>query len=218
MIDLYHVHKVYPGQIVALDDVTFHVEKGEFVFLTGPSGAGKTTVLKLILCAERPTRGQILVNMQNISRIKGSKIPLFRRQIGFVFQDFKLIETMSVYENIAFALRVTGARKSEIMKKVNLQLRMLGLENRSTSSPQRLSGGERQRVAIARAIVNNPMILLADEPTGNLDPEIAMDIMDIFMTINRKGTTVIVATHNTDLVKKFNQRIISLDKGRIVSR
>jgi len=187
------------------------------VFLTGPSGAGKTTVLKIILCAEKPTQGQILVNGQNVSRLKGSMIPFFRRQIGFVFQDFKLLDNMNVFENVAFSLRVIGERESEIRKKVNAHLRMLDLEKRGNARTHRLSGGERQRVAIARAIVNSPLILLADEPTGNLDPEITMDIMEIFMAINRRGTTVMVATHNTDLVKKFNHRIIAIDRGRIVS-
>ncbi len=216
MIRMYHVYKVYAGEIYALEDVSLHVQKGEFVFLTGPSGAGKTTLLKLILCAEQPTKGQLLVNKRNVTRIKPSKIPFFRRHIGFVFQDFKLLDYLNVFENVAFALRVIGASESEIKKKVNNILRILKIESKANFRPYKLSGGEKQRVAIARALVNNPLILLADEPTGNLDPDIAMDIMKIFTAINVRGTTVIMATHNKDLTKKFSYRTTALNQGRII--
>lgn len=216
MIRMYHVYKVYAGEISALEDISLHVERGEFVFLTGPSGAGKTTLLELILCAERPTKGQLLVNNRNVTRMKPSKIPFFRRHIGFVFQDFKLLDYMNVFENVAFALRVIGAGESEIKKRVNTILRTLKIESKANFRPYKLSGGEKQRVAIARALVNNPLILLADEPTGNLDSEITMDIMNIFMAINARGTTVIMATHNKDLTEKFSHRTTALNRGRIV--
>lgn len=218
MIRMYHVYKVYTGEISALEDISLHVKRGEFVFLTGPSGAGKTTLLELILCAERPTKGQLLVNNRNVTRMKPSKIPLFRREIGFVFQDFKLLDYMNVFENVAFALRVIGASESEIKKRVNMILRTLKIESKANFRPYKLSGGEKQRVAIARALVNNPLILLADEPTGNLDSEITMDIMNIFMAINARGTTVIMATHNKDLAAKFGHRTTVLNRGRIVGQ
>ncbi len=216
MIRMYHLYKVYAGEITALEDVSLHVERGEFVFLTGPSGAGKTTLLKLILCAESPTKGQLLVDNRNVTRIKPSKIPYFRRHIGFVFQDFKLLDYMNVFENVAFALRVIGASESLIKKRVNIILRILKIEPKANFRPYRLSGGEKQRVAIARALVNNPLILLADEPTGNLDPEITMDIMKIFTAINARGTTIIMATHNKDLIEKFSYRTTALNRGRII--
>jgi cell division transport system ATP-binding protein len=216
MVQMYHVDKVYEGEIVALRDVTFRIPKGQFVFVTGPSGAGKSTLLKLILCSERPTRGQILVENRNITRISRSQIPTLRRRMGFVFQDFKLLNSMTVYENVAFALRVTGYAEAEVRKRVSFALRSVQLERKAQVNPLKLSGGERQRVAIARALVHGPSLLLADEPTGNLDPELTLDILHLFHTINSTGTTVIFATHDQHLLRRYRQPIIALERGRVV--
>ena len=214
MIQLFHVHKQYRDQ-PALLDINLEVEKGEFVFLTGPSGAGKTTLLKLIFCAERVQRGQILVNGRNIARIRESAIPYLRRNIGVVFQDFKLLGAASVFENVALSLQVLGRPPSEIRRKVRAMLEAVGLEHKADSSPQRLSGGEQQRVAIARALVNDPAILLADEPTGNLDPTLTLDIMNLLADFNARGTTVLVATHDQSLLDRYQKRRLTLEAGRI---
>jgi cell division transport system ATP-binding protein len=214
MIQFYHVSKIYSNNIHALTDITFQVHKGEFVFLTGPSGAGKTTLLKLIYCEEKPTRGEILVNGINISRIKPSQIPYLRRNIGIVFQDFKLLKDLTVFQNVAFALEVTGIRGRELKRRTWKTLRMVGLLDKMDEMPLKLSGGEQQRVAIARALINNPPILLADEPTGNLDPDITLDIINLMNNFNAWGMTIVIATHNTDLVIKYSKRVIRLIKGR----
>lgn len=218
MIQFYHVSKIYSGNIQALNDLTLQVNRGEFVFLTGPSGAGKTTLLKLIYCEESPTQGEILVNGINISRIKPSQIPYLRRNIGIVFQDFKLLKDLTVFQNVAFALEVTGIRGKELKRRTWKTLRMVGLLDKMDETPLKLSGGEQQRVTIARALVNNPPILLADEPTGNLDPEITLDIINLMNNLNASGTTIVVATHNTDLVRKYSKMVIRLIKGRIIDK
>ncbi len=215
MIQLYHVHKSF-GSNVALRDINFHIRKGEFVFVTGPSGAGKTTLLRLIFGAERPSSGHILVNGINLGRISKRRLDLLRRTVGFVFQDFKLLPQKTVFENVALALEVTGERPSLIRKKTHQTLRSLGLEKKEKAYPLQLSGGEQQRVAIARAIVKSPLLLLADEPTGNLDPELTKEIMILFRSIHMKGTTVVIATHSRDLLEGTTLRTIFLDRGRIV--
>ncbi len=217
MIQIFNLYKVYPDNHPALTDINLHIKKGDFVFVTGPSGAGKTTLIKLIFCAERATRGQIIVNGINLAKIKKSGISYLRRNIGVVFQDFKLLNNRTAYENIVFALEVTGARRKEIKRKAWQVLKLVGLQNRLDATPLGLSGGEQQRIAIARAIVNNPTILLADEPTGNLDSEITQDIMELFKNINERGTTVVIATHNKNLAHQYSDKHILLEKSRIVN-
>lgn len=215
MIQIFRVSRSY-GTNKALEDINLRMRKGEFVFITGPSGAGKTTLLRLIFGSDTPTSGQILINNINFTRIKKNKLDLLRRKIGFVFQDFKLLNTKTVYQNVALALEVTGERPSVIRKKTHQVLRSVGLSKKEKAFPLQLSGGEQQRVAIARAIINDPIILVADEPTGNLDPDITKDIMLLFRTINMKGTTVLIATHSRELLENTGQRIIVLNKGRVV--
>lgn len=216
MINMFHVYKNYDG-ISALTDITLKIDKGEFVFITGVSGAGKSTLLKLMLYTERPTQGQIIIGGKNMSRSSHRDIPPFRRKIGFVFQDFKLLNNKTVFDNIALALRITGMGNKDINKKVLKVLSYLGLQHRANFKPLTLSGGEQQRVAIARALAKEPTILLADEPTGNLDPERGLDIINLFNDINARGTTVVVATHDQSIIDKFNKRAILLDKGRVVN-
>lgn len=215
MIQIFHVSKRF-GANVALSDIRLRIRKGEFVFLTGPSGAGKTTLLRLIFGAERPTDGQILIHGINLNRIRRLNLDLLRRRIGFVFQDFKLLPRKTVFQNVAIAPEVLGERPAVIRKKTHQTLRAVGLSKKEEAYPLQLSGGEQQRVAIARAVVNNPLILLADEPTGNLDPDITRDIMILFRSINLRGTTVVIATHSRELMKDTDQRIVLLNKGRIV--
>ena len=215
IIQIFHIFKNF-GPNVALRDVNVEVDEGEFVFVTGPSGAGKTTLLRLVFGAERPTSGHILMNGINLGRISRSKLSLLRRRIGFVFQDFKLLPKKTVFENVALALEVTGQRGAFIRKKTHQTLRLVGLANKEKAYPLQLSGGEQQRVAIARAIVKDPLVLLADEPTGNLDPELTKDIMILFRSIHMKGTTVLIATHSRELLEDTEQRTIFLDRGRIV--
>ena len=216
MIQFFQVYKTYPGNITALTNISFKIEKGEFVFVTGPSGAGKTTLLKLIIRAERPDQGEILVNQRNMTRLKNSQIPFLRRQVGFVFQDFKLLNNKTVYDNIALVLQALDHKKKEIPKKIRQVLRVVGLEEWVLKQPPlKLSGGEQQRVAIARALVNTPRIILADEPTGNLDPGLTVEIMDLLEKVNNLGTTVVVATHNTNLVTKYQKRTIPLYRGKV---
>jgi len=213
MIQMFNVYKVYPNNHPALTDISLHIKKGDFVFITGPSGAGKTTLIKLIFCAERSTRGQIIVQGINLAKIKESRIAYLRRKIGVVFQDFKLLNSRTAYENVVFALEVIGTRRREIKRKAWQVLKLVGLQNRLDATPLGLSGGEQQRIAIARAIVNNPTILLADEPTGNLDSEITQDVMELFKSINDRGTTVVIATHNKNLASQYANKHIILDKG-----
>jgi cell division transport system ATP-binding protein len=201
---------------VALNDLNFRIRKGEFVFVTGPSGAGKTTLLRLFFGAEKPTSGHILINGINLNRIGRSKLDLLRRNIGFVFQDFKLLPKKTVFENVALALEISGERPTFIRKKTHQTLKLVGLDEKEKAYPLQISGGEQQRVAIARAIVRDPLILLADEPTGNLDPELTKDIMILFRSIHMRGTTVVVATHSRELLEDTAQRTIFLRRGRIV--
>ena len=214
---MYNVSKTYPNGVKALVDVTLKIERGEFVFLMGHSGAGKSTFIKLLMREELPTRGQIFVASRSVLRMKASDIPLLRRSIGGVFQDFKLLENKTVRENVAFAMQVVGASPSQIKTRVEETIRMVGLQGKEESFPSQLSGGEQQRVGIARAIVNHPLIVIADEPTGNLDVETSWEIMDLLSEINRKGTTVIMATHAQDIVRRMHKRVVYLEKGKVVS-
>ena len=216
MIQLFHVTKRYGSDPPILSDVTLNVEKGEFVWLTGPSGAGKSTLLKLLFCAERPSEGQILVGGRNIARIGQSGIPFLRRNIGVIFHDFKLLENRTVMENVGYALEVVGCSDGEIRDRALRRLRDVALGHKATSLPQRLSGGEQQRVAIARALVNEPAILLADEPTGNLDPGLTDTILEMLFAANARGTTVVVATHDRSLLQRHPRRTIALSGGRVV--
>lgn len=216
MIQLFNVYKSFGSKNPALIDVSLTVNKGDFVFITGSSGAGKTTLLKIIFCAEKPSSGHALVNGRNLNRINDRELALLRRRIGVVFQDFKLLPRRNVFENVALALEIMGFPLSLIRKKVHQTLRYLGLANKEGYYPPQLSGGEQQRVAIARAIINNPLILLADEPTGNLDPDLTMEIMALLKEIHIRGTTVIVATHSQELLKDTKRRIVTLSKGGIV--
>ncbi|MBM4310801.1 MAG: cell division ATP-binding protein FtsE [Deltaproteobacteria bacterium] len=216
MIHIHQASKYYNNANPALVDVSFKINKGDFVFITGPSGAGKTTLLRLMFCAERPSSGEIILNGVNISRIKPSAIPALRRSIGVVFQDFKLLASRTVFENVAFALEITGTGSKTIKKKVWQTLKWVGLLQKKDALPPCLSGGEQQRVAIARSIVNNPLLLLADEPTGNLDPQLALDIMKLFKAINARGTTIVVATHNRGMAEQFADKIISLSRSHSI--
>ena len=216
MIHFYHVTKRFDRYTTALHDLTFHVEKGEFVFLTGPSGAGKSTLLKLILRDMKPTDGQIVVNGRNLNSMRRSQLPYFRRELGMVFQDFKLIERMTVFENLSFILTVLGLPAKEHKKKAYQALRSVGLHHKLNARPLQLSGGEQQRVAIARALINDPLVVIADEPTGNLDPDLSNEIVQIFAEANLRGSTVLVATHDRELIARSGRRVISLDRGRLV--
>ncbi|NLO89863.1 MAG: cell division ATP-binding protein FtsE [Clostridia bacterium] len=217
MIKLLNVTKVYPNGVRALQDITLTIEKGEFVFLVGPSGAGKSTLIKLLFREESPTYGHVLIAGKNIARLRKSQIPILRRNIGVVFQDFRLLEDRTAFENVSFAMEVLEHSKKEIQQRVHHVLNLVGLKDRIHCYPHQLSGGEQQRVAIARAIVNRPHILVADEPTGNLDPETSKEILKLLIDINRSGTTVIMATHEWSLVNRANNRVIALDKGKLVS-
>ena len=211
-----NVGKVYDSGIVALRDINVDIQKGEFVFVVGPSGAGKTTFTKMIFREELPTQGQLVVNGRNVTALKSSEVPYFRRSLGIIFQDYRLLPNRTVYENVAFAMQVIEAPRREIQKRVNHVLELVGLRYRARNFPTELSGGEQQRVAIARAIVNNPVIVIADEPTGNLDPETSWEIMKIFERINEDGTTLVMATHDKTVVDAMKRRVIAMEKGRIV--
>jgi cell division transport system ATP-binding protein len=215
MIQIYNVCKNYSKDSAALDQITLKIPKGDFVFITGPSGAGKSTLLKLLYAGERPNRGQILIDGRNVTRMSGRQVPFLRRKMGVVFQDFKLIAGRTIYENVAFALEVQGRKRYEISKKVYAALKNVGLEHKLNRYPLELSGGEQQRVAVARALVVDPMILLADEPTGNLDPETTIELMELFKSANARGSTVLMATHDRDLIRRYPRRIVTLENGRL---
>ncbi|HET6278131.1 MAG TPA: cell division ATP-binding protein FtsE [Candidatus Polarisedimenticolia bacterium] len=217
MIQLFHVTRKYGQGEPALSDVTVAIEKGEFVFLTGPSGAGKTTLLRLVFRDEVPTSGQVIVNSQNVATMPPHHVSLLRRQIGVVFQDFKLLPRKSVFENVAYATQVVGRSAREQRRLTYQVLEMLALNHRLHSYPAEISGGEQQRVAIARALVNRPLILLADEPTGNLDPDLSGEVMNLFRDINAHGTTVLIATHDRELIRRMGRRVIALERGRLKS-
>ena len=216
MIQLYHVHKRYPNGCDALSDVTMRVREGEFVFLTGPSGAGKSTLLHLLLVMERVTDGQILIGGRNIHVLRDASVPYLRRNIGVVFQDFRLIGRRTVFDNVAIALEIMGLTRKEVERRVGQLLDGLRLTHRAGAYPGDLSGGEQQRVAIARALVNEPAILLCDEPTGNLDPDLGHDIMNLLLDVNRRGTTVVVATHDAGLIERYGLRTLVLARGTLV--
>ncbi len=212
MIETYHLSKRYSRGLYALHDLTLTVEKGEFVFLTGPSGAGKSTLLR----QDRPSDGRILVGGRDLAHLGARDVQDYRRTVGFVFQDFKLIPTRTVFENVAFVPRVLGAPESQQKRRAFQVLKWVGLQHRMTSYPLDLSGGEQQRIAIARALVNDPMLILADEPTGNLDPDLSLEIMNLFREINASGTTVLVATHDRELIRLVDRRTVTLDHGKVV--
>lgn len=216
MIEFQNVTKKYPNGTLALNDVSLRIADGEFVFIVGSSGAGKSTLIKLMLREERATSGVIKVNGKNLGKMPRYKIPKFRRSIGVVFQDFRLIPDMSAYDNVAFALRVTNVSAKEIKRKVPYMLSLVGLANKAKCKPEELSGGEQQRVALARALVNSPSLIIADEPTGNIDPELSFEIVDLLNEINKLGVTIVMVTHEHDLVQQFNRRVITIEKGEVV--
>ncbi|ERM90921.1 cell division ATP-binding protein FtsE [Caldanaerobacter subterraneus] len=216
MIKFINVSKKYDKGIIALSNINFEIESGEFVFIVGPSGAGKSTLIKLLLKEEEPTSGTIIVNKKDITKMKRKEIPYLRRSMGVVFQDFRLLPNKTVFENVAFAMEVVGAHPKEIRRKVPMVLSLVGLSEKADQYPQQLSGGEQQRVALARAIVNEPSILIADEPTGNLDPDTSWEIVKLMAEINKRGTTVVMATHAKDIVDAMKKRVIALEKGNIV--
>ena len=217
VIQFFHVSKLYPGGQAALQDLTFDIPRGQFLFLTGASGAGKTTLLKLIFREEVPSEGQIVVNGRNVSSIPPGKIPYLRRSIGVVFQDFRLIARKTVFENVSYLPRVLGLDVKGQRAVAYQALRRVGLAHRMNAFPEQLSGGEQQRVAIARALVNDPEILIADEPTGNLDPDLSQEILRLFLEVNLRGTTVLLATHDRDTIERVGRRVITLEQGRLVS-
>ncbi len=217
MIDFKNVSKVYDNGTKALHNVNIHIDKGEFVFVVGASGAGKSTFLKLMMREEVPSSGTIVIKGYNLNEMKKKKIPYFRRNMGIVFQDFRLIPTMTVYDNVAFAMRVVGAREKDIRKRVPYVINIVGLSAKARSYPNELSGGEQQRVALARALANNADIIIADEPTGNVDPQMSLEIVELLTRLNEAGTTVIMVTHAHDLVKRFDKRVITLDGGEVVA-
>ncbi|AEF95368.1 cell division ATP-binding protein FtsE [Desulfotomaculum nigrificans CO-1-SRB] len=216
MIQLYNVSKVYDNGVKAISDLTLHIKKGEFVFLVGPSGAGKSTLIKLLFREELPTRGQVMFNSKNVARMKAREIPHMRRKIGMIFQDFRLLPQKTAAENVAFALQITGASNKEIRRLVPQVLEQVGLKDKGKLLPSQLSGGEQQRVCIARAIVNNPLVIIADEPTGNLDPDTSWEIMKLLQDINRRGTTILMATHASDIVDAMKKRVVELSRGCLV--
>ena len=217
MIDFKHVTKVYEPKITALKDVSVHIDKGEFVFVLGHSGAGKSTFLKLMLREEKATKGEVIVNGYNLSKIKEKDIPYMRRTLGVVFQDFRLIPNLTAYENIAFAMRVTNIDEKEIKRRVPYILNLVGLAGKQDKLPAQLSGGEQQRVALARALVHNPDLVIADEPTGNIDPQLSLEIMELLKAINSTGTTVLVVTHEHELARRYARRVIEMRHGVIVN-
>ena len=217
MIDFVNVTKVYEAGTHALENVSLHIDDGEFVFLVGPSGSGKSTIIKLVTAELRPTSGSITVNGYQLETIKKRMIPYMRRTVGVIFQDFRLIENKTVFDNVAFGMRIVGAGSREIQQRVPYVLDLVGLENRVRRFPNELSGGEQQRVAIARALVNNPSMIIADEPTGNLDPARSYEIMMLLERINALGTTVMVVTHEQELVNRFTKRVIAINEGKVIN-
>ena len=217
MIELINTSKSYDNGTRALQDIDLKIEDGEFVFLVGPSGSGKSTIIKLITGEMKATSGTVMVNGYNVGRIRRRAVPHLRRTLGVIFQDFRLIANKTVYENVAFAMRVVGAKEDEIKERVPYVLELVGLENKSRRLPHELSGGEQQRVSVARALVNNPATIIADEPTGNLDPVRSFEIMALLEQINALGTTVLVVTHEKELVDRFSKRVVYIDEGRVVS-
>ena len=217
MIELKHISKTYPNGTHALYDINLKVDKGEFVFIVGSSGAGKSTLLKLITCEERPDGGDLTVNGQNLIGIKRHEVPYLRRTMGMVFQDFRLIATMTVFDNVAFAMHIVGDSRREINKRVPYILGLVNLQDKAKCYPAELSGGEQQRVGLARALVNNPDMIIADEPTGNIDPALSFEIVDLLSEINLRGTTILMVTHEHSLVKHFQKRIVEIHAGRIVA-
>ncbi|HEY3382060.1 MAG TPA: cell division ATP-binding protein FtsE [Vicinamibacterales bacterium] len=216
MIEIEGLSKLYARDVFALDDVTLTVARGEFAFLTGASGAGKTTLLRILLRQECPTGGRVAVDGRDLASLSSAQVQAYRRTVGFVFQDFKLIPRKTVFENVIFALRILGVPDVQQRRRTFQVLKWVGLQHRANAYPVELSGGEQQRIAIARALVNEPMLVLADEPTGNLDPDLALEIMTLFREINATGTTVIVATHDRELIRRVGRRAITLDRGRVV--
>ncbi len=217
MIEFRNVSKTYSNGTHALDSVNLTVDKGEFVFIVGASGAGKSTFLKLIMHEETPTSGAIIVNNMHLEKLKRRKVPYLRRTMGIVFQDFRLIGKMSVYDNVAFAMRCIGKKNKTIKNRVPYILDLVGLKDKAHNKPSELSGGEQQRVSLARALVNNPEMIIADEPTGNIDPELSYEIIELLSEINKRGTTVLVVTHEHELVESFNKRVVRIEGGRVVS-
>ena len=215
MILLSNVSKIYPNGSTALDDISFFIERGEFVFIVGPSGSGKSTLIKLLMHEEVATSGQVIINNDDVALLKRREIPYLRRSMGVVFQDFRLLPKKTVFENVAFAMDILGASRKEIRKQVPNVLSLVGLSHKAKSYPDELSGGEQQRVALARALVNNPAFLIADEPTGNLNPKAAMEIMELLDDINKRGTTVIMATHAKEIVDRMKKRVIAIEDGKI---
>jgi cell division transport system ATP-binding protein len=216
VIETHHLSKVYSRGVYALRDLNLTIEKGDFLFLTGASGAGKSTLLRLLLCAETPTEGHLKVGGRVLTDLSARDVQAYRRTVGFVFQDFRLIPRFTVFQNVAFVMRVLGVDLSTQQRKTFQVLKWVGLQHRMNAFPRELSGGEQQRVAIARALVNDPQIILADEPTGNLDPDLSVDIMTLFRDINTRGTTVLVATHDREMIRRVGRRVITLEHGRLV--
>jgi len=216
MIEMQDVWKIYPNGVEALKGVSVKIDKGEFVYVVGPSGAGKSTFIKLMYREVKPTRGHIYLNGFNVERLRERQIPQVRRNIGVVFQDFKLLHQLTVYENVAFAMEVIEAHKKQIKRRVKEVLQQVGLEDKENMLPNQLSGGEQQRVALARALVNNPSVIIADEPTGNLDPDTSWEIMKLFEKVNFHGTTVVMATHNREIVNTIKKRVLAVENGLIV--
>lgn len=216
MIKMQRISKIYPNGVTALREVDLTINQGEFVYIVGPSGAGKSTFMKMMYREEKPTSGSFLFKGIEVGKLKNRQIPELRRQIGVIFQDFKLLPSLTVYENVAFALEVVGEDKSQIRQKVLEVLDLVKLKHKERNYPDELSGGEQQRISIARAIVNRPSLVIADEPTGNLDPDTAWEIMEVFEEIYRRGTTVVMATHNRDIVNKMRHRVLAIDGGKIV--
>lgn len=217
MIEFKNVSKTYDNGTHALRDVTLTINDGEFVFVVGSSGAGKSTFLKIIMREQVPNSGTVIINNYNLNKMKKRDIPKFRRTMGIVFQDFRLIQNMTVYDNVAFAMRVIGAKEKEIRKRVPYVLSLVGLSSKARQLPTELSGGEQQRVALARALVNNAGVIIADEPTGNIDPEMSYEILEVLNQINKTGTTIIMVTHEHELVRHFNHRVITIDQGNVIS-
>jgi cell division transport system ATP-binding protein len=216
VIEAQHVSKMYSRGVYALHDLSLRIDKGEFVFLTGPSGAGKSTLLRLLLRSDVPTEGKLIVGGRDLAQLTRRQVQAYRRSIGFVFQDFKLLSTKPVLENIAFVPRVLGMAAAQQERRTFQVLKWVGLQHRMTAYPLELSGGEQQRIAIARALVNDPVIIIADEPTGNLDPDLSLEIMNLFREINARGTTVLVATHDRELIRRVGRRTVTLDHGHVV--